>query len=90
MWPATPVKRELGGMLIFNREQILSHSTLTTGYVIFFKSTSADSFFTFVEEWADAAALNAHLATPHPQAVLAQAPALLAMAPDTRRYAEFS
>ena len=43
--------------------------------------------FTFVEEWADAAALDAHSATPHLQAVLAQAPLLLATAPDIRRYA---
>jgi quinol monooxygenase YgiN len=42
--------------------------------------------FTFVEEWVDAAALDAHSATPHLQAVLAQAPALLAMVPDIRRY----
>ncbi|HRX71001.1 MAG: antibiotic biosynthesis monooxygenase [Candidatus Competibacteraceae bacterium] len=42
--------------------------------------------FTFVEEWADTAALDAHSATPHLQAVLAQAPALLAVAPDIRRY----
>ena len=43
--------------------------------------------FTFVEEWADAAALDAHAATPHLQAVLVQAPVLLATAPDIRRYA---
>jgi quinol monooxygenase YgiN len=42
--------------------------------------------FTFVEEWADAAALDAHSATPHLQAVLVQAPVLLATAPDIRRY----
>ncbi|MCB1820110.1 MAG: antibiotic biosynthesis monooxygenase [Candidatus Competibacteraceae bacterium] len=42
--------------------------------------------FTFVEEWADTAALDAHFATPHLQAVLAQAPALLATEPDIRRY----
>lgn len=42
--------------------------------------------FTFIEEWADAAALNAHLQTPHLQAALAQAMSLLAIAPDIRRY----
>ena len=42
--------------------------------------------FTFVEEWADAAALDAHLASPQVQAALAQAPPLLAAAPDIRRY----
>ncbi|MFO7641938.1 MAG: putative quinol monooxygenase [Candidatus Competibacteraceae bacterium] len=43
--------------------------------------------FTFVEEWADAAALEAHFATSHLQAALARAPALLAAPPDIRRYA---
>ena len=43
--------------------------------------------FTFIEEWADTAALDAHFTTPHLQAALAQAPALLAVAPDIRRYA---
>jgi quinol monooxygenase YgiN len=42
--------------------------------------------FTFVEEWADAAALDAHLAAPHLQAALVQAQPLLAAAPDIRRY----
>ena len=42
--------------------------------------------FTFVEEWADAAALDAHLQTPHLQAALVQAADLLATAPDIRRY----
>ncbi len=42
--------------------------------------------FTFVEAWVDAAALDAHSATPHLQAVLAQVPPLLAIAPDIRRY----
>lgn len=42
--------------------------------------------FTFIEEWADTAALEAHLLTPHLQAALAQALPLLAMAPDIRRY----
>jgi quinol monooxygenase YgiN len=42
--------------------------------------------FTFVEEWADAAALDAHLQTPHLQTALAQAVSLLATDPDIRRY----
>lgn len=42
--------------------------------------------FTFVEEWADETALNAHFTTPHLQAVLAKAPPLLAAEPDIRRY----
>jgi quinol monooxygenase YgiN len=42
--------------------------------------------FTFVEEWADAAALDTHLQTPHLQAALAQAVSLLATDPDIRRY----
>ncbi len=48
---------------------------------------SADSTdFTFVEEWANAAALEAHLAAPQVQTALAQAPPLLAATPDIRRY----
>lgn len=42
--------------------------------------------FTFVEEWADAAALDAHFATAHVQTALAVAPPLLAAAPDIRQY----
>lgn len=42
--------------------------------------------FTFVEEWADAAALDAHLTAPHVQTALALAPPLLAAAPDIRSY----
>ncbi|MCC6135112.1 MAG: antibiotic biosynthesis monooxygenase [Candidatus Contendobacter sp.] len=42
--------------------------------------------FTFVEEWADAAALDAHLQTPHLQTALAQAVSLLTTDPDIRRY----
>lgn len=42
--------------------------------------------FTFVEEWADEEALEAHFATPHLQAALVQAPPLLAATPDIRRY----
>lgn len=42
--------------------------------------------FTFVEEWANDAALDAHLLTLHVQNALAQAQSLLAAAPDIRRY----
>lgn len=42
--------------------------------------------FTFVEEWMNDAALDAHLLTPHVQSALAQAQSLLATAPDIRRY----
>ena len=42
--------------------------------------------FTFIEEWTDAAALDAHLHTPHLQAALAQAVNLLTTDPDIRRY----
>jgi len=43
--------------------------------------------FTFVEEWADDAAINAHLETPHLNALVAQSQPLLATALDVRRYA---
>lgn len=42
--------------------------------------------FTFIEEWADATALDTHLHTPHLQQALAQAVTLLTTAPDIRRY----
>lgn len=54
---------------------------------VLLQNTADPTDFTFIEEWADAAALDAHLATPHLQAVLAQAPAWLATVPDIRRYA---
>jgi quinol monooxygenase YgiN len=41
--------------------------------------------FTFVEEWASEAALDAHWATPHVQDALARGAPLLAAAPDDRR-----
>ena len=48
--------------------------------------SNAPTDFTFVEEWANAAALEAHLAAPQVQTALAQAPPLLAATPDIRRY----
>jgi quinol monooxygenase YgiN len=43
--------------------------------------------FTFVEEWASAAALDAHMQMSHITAALGQAGAMLGGAPDIRRYA---
>jgi len=42
--------------------------------------------FTFVEEWADETALEAHFTTPHLQAALVQSSALLAAEPEINRY----
>jgi quinol monooxygenase YgiN len=42
--------------------------------------------FTFVEEWASDAALDAHWATAHVQDALARGVPLLAAEPDDRRY----
>ena len=42
--------------------------------------------FTFVEEWADDNALNAHFTTEHVKAAFAKVPALLAEPPDIRQY----
>ena len=42
--------------------------------------------FTFIEEWADEAALAAHGATPHLLGALAKVKPLLAVAPDVRQY----
>lgn len=42
--------------------------------------------FTFIEEWTDDAALDAHLASPHLTDALARLPDLLDGEPDIRRY----
>lgn len=43
--------------------------------------------FTFVEEWANDAAIDAHLQTAHVQQAILKLPDLAAAAPDIRRYA---
>ena len=42
--------------------------------------------FTFVEEWASDADLDAHLASPHVAAAIARIPELIAEGPDIQRY----
>jgi quinol monooxygenase YgiN len=42
--------------------------------------------FTFVEEWQNDEALDAHLQTPHLQYALSKLPSLVATEPDIRRY----
>jgi len=42
--------------------------------------------FTFIEEWENDAAIDAHFDTPHVKEALAKAPSLLAREPDIRRY----
>jgi quinol monooxygenase YgiN len=42
--------------------------------------------FVFVEEWASAAAINAHMTTAHVQEAFAKAQSLLASPPDIRVY----
>ena len=42
--------------------------------------------FCFVEEWTSDEALDAHLATPHLQSLVARVPELLACPPDIGRY----
>ena len=42
--------------------------------------------FTFVEQWADDAAIDQHLQSAHVQQALAQAATLLATPPDIQRY----
>jgi quinol monooxygenase YgiN len=51
-----------------------------------YQNAAEPNDFTFVEEWASDAAIDAHFTTPHLQHVLANAPALLAAPPDIRRY----
>ena len=49
-------------------------------------NTADPTDFTFVEEWADDAAINAHLETAHLKAAVVQSQPLLAAALDVRRY----
>lgn len=51
-----------------------------------FQNLAEPCDFTFVEEWASDAALDAHWATAHVQDALARGVPLLAAAPDDRRY----
>ena len=51
-----------------------------------FQNVADPCDFTFVEEWASDAALDAHWAAPHVQEALARGVPLLAAAPDDRRY----
>lgn len=50
-------------------------------------NTTDPTDFTFVEEWADDAAIDAHLETPHLKDAVVQSQPLLAAALDVRRYA---
>lgn len=51
------------------------------------QSSGEPTEFLTLEEWADEAAIDAHLASAHVQRALTQAQELLAAAPDIRRYA---
>lgn len=49
-------------------------------------NTANPAEFTFVEEWADQAAIDAHMATPHLKGLVANTQALLAEPLDVRLY----
>ncbi len=49
-------------------------------------NTANPAEFNFVEEWADQATIDAHMATPHLKAVVANTQALLAEPLDVRFY----
>jgi len=51
-----------------------------------FQNLADPSDFTFVEEWASDAALDAHWQAPHTQDALEHGAPLLAATPDERRY----
>lgn len=55
-----------------------------------FQNVADPCDFTFVEEWASAAALDAHWQAPHVQEALARGLPLLAAAPDDRRYVKIA
>lgn len=50
------------------------------------QNSADDTDFTFVESWASAAALEAHMKAPHLGAALGKVGDLLGGAPDIRRY----
>ncbi len=51
-----------------------------------FRNNADPADFTFIEEWENAAALDAHLRTPHLKAALAALPGLTDVAPVISRY----
>ena len=74
------LKRILMGLVVPTRQEpgCLSYEI--------FQNFADPCDFTFVEEWANDAALDAHWAAPHVQDALARGVPLLAAAPDDRRY----
>jgi quinol monooxygenase YgiN len=55
-----------------------------------FQNNADPCDFSFVEEWQDEAAINAHWTTPHVQDALARGVPMLAAAPDDRRYSRIA
>jgi quinol monooxygenase YgiN len=55
-----------------------------------FQNNADPCDFTFVEEWRDEAAINAHWATAHVQDALAKGIPLLAAPPEDRRYTKIA
>ena len=51
-----------------------------------FQSDEDSAEFVFIEEWADGAAIDAHMKSAHVQSAFAKAGSLLAKAPEIRRY----
>ena len=74
------LKRILMGLVVPTRQEAGCLS-----YEIF-QNCADPCDFTFVEEWANDAALDAHWKAPHVQDALARGVPLLAAAPDDRRY----
>lgn len=50
------------------------------------QSTDDTAEFVFIEEWADRAAIDAHMKSAHVQSAFAKARPLLAKAPEIRNY----
>ena len=78
------LKRILIGLVVPTRQEAGCLS-----YEIF-QNRADPCDFTFVEEWANDAALDAHWQTPHVQDALARGVPLLAAAPDDRRYTKIA
>lgn len=69
-------------------EALIEPTRVESGCITYelFQNNSDPTDFTFVEEWTDDVALDAHLASPHLLAAKAKLGDLLLVEPDIRRY----
>jgi len=97
-----PGRLHVVARLVAKREKLAEVTALLSGLVAptraeagclryeLMQDQSDPTDFTFVEEWTDEEALEAHLLTAHVGRAMAQAPILLAASPDIRRYRQIA